>query len=77
MQLEHNRNNFGEKHIERTARLKDLKAAGFNNARDFVEILKLISLFKDGIGKFYQTLLIAGFYDFFPLRWTYIDHNTW
>lgn len=52
MQLEHNRNNFGEKHIERTARLKDLKAAGFNNARDFVEYVckDYDAIYPNGIG---------------------------
>ena len=36
-QDESSKENYGEAHIERTARLKDLQAAGFNNARDFVE----------------------------------------
>lgn len=33
------RGNFGEKHIERPARLAQLKSAGFENARDFVEFI--------------------------------------
>lgn len=31
------KNNYGEAHIERTSRLKQLKAAGYNSARDFIE----------------------------------------
>ena len=30
---------YGEKHIERTERLKQLKSNGFENARDFIEYL--------------------------------------
>lgn len=33
------RGNFGEKHIERPERLAQLKSAGFENARDFVEFI--------------------------------------
>ena len=33
------RGNYGEKHIERVDRIQQLKSAGFENARDFVEFI--------------------------------------
>jgi len=34
---EHKKGNYGEKHIERKERLKELRANGYENARDFVQ----------------------------------------
>ena len=36
-QINGEKDNYGEAHIERTSRLKDLQAAGFTSTRDFVE----------------------------------------
>ena len=36
-QVNGEKDNYGEAHIERTSRLKDLQASGFNTARDFIE----------------------------------------
>jgi hypothetical protein len=34
---EHDKGNYGEKHIERKERMKELRANGYENARDFVQ----------------------------------------
>ena len=51
-QVNGEKDNYGEAHIERTARLKDLKAAGFDNARDFVEYVcsDYDAIYPNGIG---------------------------
>ena len=51
-QVNGEKDNYGEAHIERTARLKDLQAAGFSNARDFVEYVcsDYDAIYPNGIG---------------------------
>lgn len=45
-------NNYGEKHIERKERLKQIQAAGFNNARDFIEYVcnNFNAIYDNGMG---------------------------
>ena len=51
-QVNGEKDNFGEAHIERTARLKDLQTSGFENARDFVEYVctDYDAIYPNGIG---------------------------
>ena len=39
LEIKGNKGNFGEKHIERDLRLEQMKAAGFECARDLVEFI--------------------------------------
>ena len=52
IQTNNAQNSYGEKHIERPGRLADLKAAGFENARDFVEFVcdNYDAIYPNGIG---------------------------
>lgn len=45
-------NNYGERHIERKERLKQIRAAGFDNARDFIEYVcnNFDTIYGNGIG---------------------------
>lgn len=44
--------NYGEKHIEREERMKQIRAAGFDNARDFVEYVcnDFDAIYNNGLG---------------------------